>query len=73
MTDLCPERDGLGHWWLCPTPDGQRVVAAQCRECGATKEMAVGQEYRTGRFYGRKYRQPDTVLDGSSLWAESRK
>lgn len=51
MTEFCPKRNGKGHWWLCPTPDGQRVVEVECRECGETKDMTTSEDARTSRDY----------------------
>ncbi len=83
--DLCPERDGKGHWWLCPPPAGQRWVIVECKFCGAREQNVTSQEGRTSTDYRRRSRRmiervlapgkPKQQLDlGSpSLWAESRR
>lgn len=55
--DLCPERDGLGHWWLCPTPRGQEVVLVECRDCGKLRTLNTSHEGRTSTDYRRGSRR----------------
>lgn len=71
----CPKRDGLGHHYMIPTPPLPPL--GKCR-CGAEKMFSnwaakSGSRWMISRVLGKPKQHQQLVLDGPSLWAESRR